>query len=89
MYTRLDNRIKNKYCYKGRQSYHLAYYPEPFETLHRTDGPAAEYASGVKDYYIDGHYLDYLLYCKVIQEVKDMDPAMRLTDPRWWVREWK
>ena len=59
---------------------------------HRTDGPARRYGNdGVvtEEWLIDGRMLTKRGYEKRIREIKDMDIAMRLTDPRKWVREFK
>jgi len=58
-------------------------------TFHREDGPALEWSDGTDEWFLDGKSYFKDSYCKMIQEVKDMDIAMRLTDPRKWVREFK
>jgi dCMP deaminase len=64
------------------------------ELYHRLDGPAIEedavaYGSFPNHYYIDGVAYELVDYMRIIKEVKNMSPAERLTDPRWWVREYK
>jgi hypothetical protein len=56
---------------------------------HRVDGPAIEYVNGLKEWYIEGIKYTEEQFLKIIDEVKNMTLAERLTDPRWWVREWK
>jgi hypothetical protein len=55
--------------------------------LHRTDGPAVEYADGGREWWIDGVIYNKRDFKKMIKETNKMSLAMRLTDPRWWVRE--
>jgi hypothetical protein len=54
---------------------------------HRIDGPAAELASGTKMWYIDGMNYSEQDFNETIEQVNEMNLAMKLTDPRWWVRE--
>jgi hypothetical protein len=63
-------------------------------SLHRFDGPAIiSRNSSTKNkhnvYFIDGIFHLEEQYWKIINEVKQLPPALRLTDPRWWVREIK
>jgi hypothetical protein len=98
---------ENKYYYKdGTISNEHKWY----RVLHREDGPAAEYASGTKQWWIDGKlhrtggpaiewangskwwYIGGEEYTEqdfniIIEEVNKMSTAMKLIDPRWWVRE--
>ena len=58
--------------------------------LHRVGGLAVEYGEGIKYWYIGGRKIvtEYD-YNRLVQEVKDMPLALRLVDPRKWVREFK
>jgi uncharacterized Fe-S cluster-containing protein len=55
--------------------------------LHRVDGPAVEYTDGNKVWYVDGIFYWEQEFDKIMKEVNEMSLAMKLTDPRWWVRE--
>jgi hypothetical protein len=55
--------------------------------LHRVDGPAVEYISGTKSWYIDGKSFTNKEFDDLIKQVNEMSLTMKLTDPRWWVRE--
>jgi len=55
--------------------------------LHRIDGPAVEYASGDKYWYVDGEKYAERQFNNLIKEINEMNLAMKLTDPRQWVRE--
>jgi hypothetical protein len=55
--------------------------------LHRIDGPAIEWANGHKEWWIDGKQYSEQGFSKLIKQVNEMSLAMKLTDPRWWVRE--
>jgi hypothetical protein len=57
--------------------------------LHRLDGPATEYANGDKRWFIDNELLLPSDFDRIIEEVKQLSPELKLTDPRWWVREMK
>ena len=56
--------------------------------LHRIDGPAVEFANGDKLWHIDNKYFfnkeEFNLFLK---EVKQLPLALRLIDPREWVRK--
>jgi hypothetical protein len=54
---------------------------------HRVDGPAMEHASGHKSWCIDGTFLTSREFNELIKQINKMNVAMKLTDPRWWVRE--
>ena len=56
---------------------------------HRVDGPAVEHKDGRKEWWVNNEEYTKKEFNKIINEVKNMNPAERLTDPRWWVREWK
>ena len=56
--------------------------------LHRIDGPAMEYGSGTKAWYIDDKYYSEEDFNKFIAEVKQLPLALRLIDPREWVRNY-
>lgn len=56
---------------------------------HRTDGPSTEYSNGTKLWYIDDRPYGMNSFNKLIEAVKNMSLVMRLTDDRWWVREFK
>jgi hypothetical protein len=57
--------------------------------LHRIDGPAIEYLNGEdKHWYVDGKYCYVEIeFNKLIAEVKELPLALRLIDPREWVRK--
>jgi hypothetical protein len=57
------------------------------DKYHRVDGPAAECADGDKEWYVDGKYYTEKQFNKLIKQVNEMSLSMKLTDPRWWVRE--
>ena len=54
---------------------------------HRLDGPAEEWASGGRYWWIDGEEYSEGEFNKFIQEVKELPLALRLIDPREWVRK--
>jgi hypothetical protein len=75
---------KDKYYYKdGTTSSEWDYN----KILHRTDGPATEWASGHKEWYVDGEKYIKQEFNKLIEEVNSMNISTKLIDPRWWVRE--
>jgi len=123
--------MKDKYYYKDETSSNTRDYTK---VLHRTDGPAIEYADGVKSWYIDDkshrtdgpaieytngdkswyidgkrHRIDgpaieyvngYKRWCvdgeeyyseeefnELMEEAKQLPLALRLIDPREWVRK--
>ena len=55
--------------------------------LHRVDGPAAEYSDGGEDWYVEGNRYTKTEFDKLMEEVKELPLALRLTDPREWVRK--
>ena len=55
--------------------------------LHRIDGPAMDRADGAKHWCIDGKSYLEEEFDQLIKEIKDLPPAVRLTDPREWVRK--
>ena len=54
---------------------------------HRIDGPAVEHADGDKYYYLDGEGYTEQEYTEIVEETKALPKALRLIDPRAWVRE--
>jgi oligoribonuclease NrnB/cAMP/cGMP phosphodiesterase (DHH superfamily) len=52
--------------------------------LHRTDGPVFGY-----EYAVDGVHYREEDFIRLMDEVEALTESERLTDPRWWVREWK
>ncbi len=56
-------------------------------TRHRIDGPAVEYVYGDKEWWIDGKKYAEQDFNETIKQVNEMSLVMKLTDPRWWVRE--
>jgi hypothetical protein len=56
--------------------------------LHRVDGPAVEYTDGDKSWYIDDERYTKKDFNKLIKEVKQLPLALRLIDPREWVRNY-
>jgi hypothetical protein len=57
------------------------------DKYHRLDGPAAESADGYKEWWIDNKEYIEQDFNELIKEINKMSLAMKLTDPRWWVRE--
>ena len=55
--------------------------------LHRVDGPAIVYASGNKEWYVDGKQYSEKEFSILIKEAKALPLALRLIDPREWVRK--
>jgi hypothetical protein len=55
--------------------------------LHREVGPAIVYANGEESWYLDGVSYTEEEFNKIINEVKQLPLELKLTDPRWWVRE--
>jgi hypothetical protein len=55
--------------------------------LHRLDGPAVEWTGGYRVWYIDDTKHTKQDFDNIIKQTNEMSLAMRLTDPRWWVRE--
>ena len=58
-------------------------------TYHREDGPAVVFRSlEWSSWWIDNKQYDYEdEYEAVIAEAKSLPKVLKLTDPRWWVRE--
>ena len=54
---------------------------------HRLDGPAIEYADGGKSWYIDDQGYSKEEHRQIIEEARALSKALRLIDPRAWVRE--
>ena len=54
---------------------------------HRIDGPAIEYANGVRVWYVDNQRYSKKGFNKLIKEIKELPLALRLIDPREWVRK--
>jgi hypothetical protein len=46
-----------------------------------------EYADGGREWWIDGKQYTEQDFNKLIKQVNEMSLAMKLTDPRKWVRE--
>jgi hypothetical protein len=57
--------------------------------LHRSNGPAVECKNGHKEWWLGGQECFEEAYNEVIDQVKALSPAERLTDPRDWIREFK
>ena len=71
--------------------------------LHRNDGPAVEYADGGRSWYIDGPAVEYADggkrwyvdgkgyteedFNKLMKAIRKLPLALRLIDPREWVRK--
>ena len=55
--------------------------------LHRVDGPAIEYSSGDHYWYVDGLEYSEEDFNQLIKEAKALPLALRLIDPREWVRK--
>ena len=56
---------------------------------HRIDGPACEWAIGNREWWIDDKYYTEENFNKLIEEVKELPLALRLIDPREWVRNYE
>ena len=55
--------------------------------IHREDGPALEYNDGLKYWYIDGKRFTEEDFNITIEEIRQLPLALRLIDPREWVRK--
>jgi hypothetical protein len=53
---------------------------------HRIDGPACEWAIGNREWWVDGEFYTEEEFNKLINEAKQLPLALRLIDPREWVR---
>jgi len=56
---------------------------------HRIDGPAYEHVDGMKLWYVDSEHYVEIDFNKLIKEVKQLPLALKLTDPREWVRNYE
>lgn len=56
---------------------------------HRVDGPAYIYTNGLLGWYICGLFYSATEYYEVLKQIREMPLVLRLTDPRWWVREFE
>jgi hypothetical protein len=56
---------------------------------HRIDGPACEWADGDKEWWIEGEYYTEEDINIIIEEIRQLPLALRLIDPREWVRNYK
>ena len=54
---------------------------------HRIDAPAAEYADGGKRWYVDGKGYTEEEFNKLMKAIRKLPLALRLIDPREWVRK--
>jgi len=54
---------------------------------HNIDGPAIEWSNGTKSWYIDNEDYAEEDFNQLIAEVKQLPLALRLIDPREWVRK--
>jgi hypothetical protein len=57
--------------------------------IHRTDGPAISTAGLWQHYYLDNEEHSKKDFTTIVGEAKRLPPELKLTDPRWWVREMK
>jgi hypothetical protein len=55
--------------------------------LHRTDGPALEHSNGNKQWYVDDEDYTEKEFNRLIEEIRQLPLALRLIDPREWVRK--
>ena len=55
--------------------------------LHRINGPALIHSNGFRWWYLDGRNYHEEQFNQLIREAKALPPALRLTDPREWVRK--
>lgn len=58
------------------------------DKLHRLDGPAQSAEFG-NLWHIDDEEYSKEEFDRILEEVRNMSLTLRLTDPRWWVREFK
>ena len=56
---------------------------------HRVDGPAVEWVDGRGSWYVEYKYYTEENFNKLIEEVKELPLALRLIDPREWVRNYE
>jgi hypothetical protein len=57
--------------------------------VHRLDGPALVTYCRYHHYYVDDVEYSSIHFLLLLEEVKKLPLELRLTDPRWWVREMK
>ena len=57
------------------------------DRLHRVDGTAIVWAGGGKSWWVDGKPLSEEEFKALIEEVESLPKALRLIDPREWVRK--
>ena len=58
-----------------------------YGNLHRIDGPAMDRVDGSKHWCIDGKSYFEEEFDQLIKEIKDLPLALKITDPREWVRK--
>ena len=56
---------------------------------HRIDGPAIEYVNGYKRWCVDGEEYHSEEFNELMEEAKQLPLALRLIDPREWVRNYE
>ena len=56
---------------------------------HRIDGPAREYVNGYKRWCVDGEEYSEEEFNELMEEAKQLPLALRLIDPREWVRNYE
>jgi len=56
---------------------------------HRVDGPAVEWVDGRGSWYVEYKRYNEKEFNKLIEEVKELPLALRLIDPREWVRNYE
>lgn len=90
-YGREEFKVERSYICIGEEQLKYTIVDFIQRTFHNTDGPAVFYSNDAEGYY----YLDGVLYSSEeawrvnLDKIKNMPLAMRLTDPREWIREFK
>ena len=54
---------------------------------HRLDGPAAMYSNGARCWYVDDQVYCEKKFNKLMKAIRQLPLALRLIDPREWVRK--
>ena len=57
------------------------------DKLHRIDGPAMEYIDWSSEWYVDDKRYSEKEFKALIEEVESLSEALKLIDPREWVRK--
>ena len=54
---------------------------------HRIDGPAMEWVDGAKEWWVDNKFFLEEEFKALMEEIESLPKALRLIDPREWVRK--